>query len=359
MPNPNPIRLRNRIAVAAVAVATTLVVAEALLRTLPSGLVVEPDLYRIEDGLLLLRPNLVRRHLTPLWDVTIQTNADGWRDFAGRDVESAPIVIGLGDSQAFGWGVELEQTLYARIEAELGVGILAAAVPGTGTSDQARLLERLLTSHRPKLVLLTFFVGNDFVDCARGGSAQYEVSDGFLAHAGSSSGNLRRLAIRSRLLQLLRAAQFRLSIAADPERRWDEWMREYAEIHLSDPPPRSERAVRAGLEALDAMLAHCRRSRSRLLFVVAPRSFQLAGPERERMLAGLGWRSADLDIDRPQRILASWAADHNVAFVDLLPAFRAHQGAPLFYSPDAHMTAEGHRLAAAELAPPLAALLAE
>jgi hypothetical protein len=64
------------------------------------------------------------------------------------------------------------------------------------------------------------------------------------------------------------------------------------------------------------------------------------------MARGLGWSADDLDADRPQRILAEWAAARGILFADVLPAFRqslAAGGEPLFYTPDAHMTAEGHR----------------
>ena len=355
----------SRLAVVAAAAALALVAAEAALRLLPAGLVVEADLYRMDDGLLLLRPGITRRHVTPLWDVALRINQDGFRDFDRKPGAEEAVVLGLGDSLAFGWGVELEQTFYARLEAAAspGVRLIKAAVPGTGTSDQARLIERLLRVYHPRAVVLAFFVGNDFVDVARGGSAQYEVVDGFLAHRGANpggSGLLRRWAIRSRLLQLVRAAQFRLHLAPEQERRWDAWMREYAQIHLKSPPEQTEQAVRATLEALDDIAAQCEQAGSRFLLVVLPRSFQTDPGELAEMTRALEWPPESIDLDRPQRILSEWAARRGVPLVDVLPAFRRHVqegGEPLFYTPDAHMTPEGHRQTALAVGPALAELL--
>ena len=350
----------HRAAVAAAAIGLTLLAAEAVLRMLPAGVVVEPDLYRMDDGLLLLRPGITRRHVTPLWDVTLRTDARGFRDVDSAPERADAVVLGLGDSQAFGWGVELDQTLYSQLEQVTRVRLIKAAVPGTGTSDQARLLERLLPVYRPTVVAVTFFVGNDFVDVGRGGSAQYEVIDGFLASRTQEPSSLRRLAIRSRVLQLVRAAQFRLAAAAGPERLWDERMREFAEVHLRDPPERAWQAMDATLAALDDIAEQCDRSGARLIVIVLPRSYQVNAGELEELLAGLGWRREDLELDRPQRLLGDWASSRHVAYVDTLPAFRAHAaggGEPLFFSPDAHMTPVGHRVAAEQARAALDGLL--
>jgi hypothetical protein len=349
------------------AVALTLALGEAALRLLPAGLVVEADLYRMQDGLLALRPGITRRHVTPLWDVTLRINDDGFRDFSREPAADEQIVLGLGDSMGFGWGVDLEDSFYARLEAAAAprVRLIKAAVPGTGTSDQARLLERLLRVHRPRAVVLAFFVGNDFVDVARGGSSQYEVVDGFLTHreaGGGGSAAWRRWAIRSRLLQLLRAAQFHLSLAPAQTRRWDAWMAEYAQVHLRRPPPETEEAFRATLAALDDVADQCERAGARLLLVVLPRSFQADDAELAERMQGLGWTPEDLDLDRPQRILSEWAAGRGVAFVDVLPAFRrsVEEGAePLFFTPDAHMTPEGHRRTALAISPGFAGVTRE
>jgi len=258
--------------------------------------------------------------------------------------------------------VELEETFYARMETGAGVRVIKAGIPGTGTSDQARLLSRALERRRPSAVALLFFVGNDFADVYHGGSTQHAVMNGFLTRPtppGTLTGKLKRLAIHSRVLQLVRLSSFRLG-AAPPTRSWDDRMREYAEVHLRSPPPRAQKAIDAALGALDDIAGQCERAGAPLLLIVLPRSYQGYEGELEDMLQGLGWNRAMLDLDRPQQLLGAWAHNRGVAAVDLLPAFRAHAssgGKPLYFTPDAHMTAAGHGLAADVSLPTLRELL--
>lgn len=331
----------------------------------------ELDLYeRDPRGNLRLRPSIERRHITRLWDVTIRINSEGWRDREPKPPETAPVVLGLGDSMAFGWGVELEESflslLEQRIISERPLRLIKAAVPGTGTGDQLRLLETIWPRYEPRAVLLSFFVGNDFVDVQLGGAAQFDVEDGLLVRRplGNESSSWlaearAQLVRRSHVLQLVRAMQLNWTRPDSPQqasqnhppRRWDEWLREFAQVHRKDYPQRTQRAVDDTLRYLDGFQALCQSRSVPLVLVVIPRSYQVYPEERKELLAGLGLSEGELDLDRPQRLLMGWAAERSVTAVDLLPAFRRHQrenpGVNLYSYPDAHMNALGHRAAAA------------
>ncbi len=127
-------------------------------------------------------------------------------------------------------------------------------------------------------------------------------------------------------------------------------MREFAQIHRKQYPERTQRAVEETLSYLNQMQALCRGRGAPLILVVIPRGYQVYPEEREEMLRGLGLSDDDLDLDRPQRLLLRWASQHGVPAVDLLPAFREHRrkhpNQNLYYYPDAHLNAAGHRLAA-------------
>jgi len=72
--------------------------------------------------------------------------------------------------------------------------------------------------------------------------------------------------------------------------------------------------------------------------------------EQKELVAALEIDAAELDLERPQRVLAEWGRRRGVPIVDLLPGFREHaQRHPdriLYYYPDAHLNAEGHHVAA-------------
>ena len=73
------------------------------------------------------------------------------------------------------------------------------------------------------------------------------------------------------------------------------------------------------------------------------------------MLDRFGKKASDYDWDRGRDLLRDFAADHEIEFIDLLPAFvRAHQeGERLYHPNDTHWNASGNRLAAHVLLEPV------
>lgn len=64
-----------------------------------------------------------------------------------------------------------------------------------------------------------------------------------------------------------------------------------------------------------------------------------------------------LDLELPQRRVASIAARHGVRWLDLLPTFRREYRGDLYYGTDPHWTKAGHALAGRELGAALGELL--
>ena len=329
------------------------------------------DIYRIDEaGLLGMRPDVVRRHLAREWDVTVAINHEGLRDDRLPADGSGGTVLALGDSFAFGWGVELEDTFLALTEdalSDASIRIVKAGIPGTGTTDQLAWLEAHGDDYAPRTVVQTFFVGNDFVDVQKGGVAgQFVVSDGLMVRRTAdgqktgAAGRAKELVLRHSLLaqRLVHAAWAirRTRPATDNPglQSGDAWLGEFFNIHRRRLPPDSQRGVTETLACLTAMRDRCASRGTRLILVAIPRSFQVYPSELPSWQRAFSVTDAELDLDQPQHVLQTWATGAGVTFVDLLEPFRAEAARPgrprLFFHPDAHMSAAGHRLAAAVLA---------
>ena len=362
-----------KIALFLAAVLLALGTAEFAARYLFTGPLLDLPIYRRDtQGNLLLRPGLRRRHVTRHWDVAVAINEQGWRDSSGQTPNGGTTLLGLGDSFAFGWGVELEESLFFLVEKRVNrvraTRFVKAGVPGTGPNDQWTLLPALWERYRPSIVVLVFFVGNDFTDVQMGGSSQFEVRDGYLRRRplpDQPDSWIKdvswRLARYSRLLQWLRAAQWNWArsesnSAASPNpvpAKWDVWLREFTQVHLKSYPERTERAVHFTLDYLGRLSEFCRARSTIFALVVVPRSFQVYPEELVELKSALQLTDSELDLDRPQRILGEWARQREVLILDLLPWFRRSVGVEpnkrLFYYPDAHLNPAGHRLAAEAL----------
>lgn len=350
-----------------VALGVSLLLCELALRLVSPGyLPVSLDIYRLDDqDVLCLSPNLVRRHLTREWDVTVAINAQGLRDRSLPVSDAGGRVLALGDSFAFGWGVELPETFLFRTEEALrpeSVRIVKAGVPGTGTSDQLLWLRRHGESIRPDLVIVSFFVGNDFVDVQMGGvTNQFSLRDGFMVRKTLDdrppswwTAMAQRVQRQSLLAQKVAGILWLRERRADPRERKnpgltaaDRWLWEYYKIHLNPLPPETRRACDSTLAALDGIRLWCEQHHAGLMLLVIPRSFQVYDWELARWNEAFRIPPAQLDLNQPQTLLAEWAARNQVPDCDLLPAFRQYAGTHpndrLFYFPDAHMNAAGHR----------------
>ena len=293
----------------------TLVVSEIALRIFYPGY--SPlflDIYQMDQsGVLMLRPNIERRHLSNEFDVTVKTNAEGLRDRVTPVPDKNGRVLGIGDSMAFGWGVELEQSYYYLAEESLRpneIQIVKAGIPATGTIDQFKWLRHYGDAYKPRAVVLSFCVFNDFTDNLAGGvSKRFTVRDGLMVWFNEE--NRSKLSVsalnekikRSSLLAQ-KAAQvwwyFDTKIV-NPEDRTNPGLRgqallENGQIHLKQLTPDAEKAIAVTLTALDEINQWCEERKIPLLLLVIPHSFQVYQWELSKWEQAYHLNDTDLDL---------------------------------------------------------------
>lgn len=89
----------------------------------------------------VLRPDISCQLASKEFSVEITTNSQGFRDDE-RSLDS-PQVLVLGDSTAFGWGVEQKDTFSQILEDEIGQRVLNLGVPSYGTARELKAVESI------------------------------------------------------------------------------------------------------------------------------------------------------------------------------------------------------------------------
>lgn len=304
-------------------------------------------------------------------------------EYAATAAPATIRLLALGDSFTFDrfpmsrhW-----TTLVARdLEQRTGtpVEVIRFGVPGAGPQLELRLFEIEGARLAPDVVVLGFFVGNDFFDELGGGFAH--------GRADRVARALRTWSLAWRLgTNLVRVTAgiephgtaatpspdgSRRAAAADGGHEvagfadtFDETAPTFTEDAFLDIE--AERlslfrndAVLAGrlrlervvdtLELLDAAVPP---AGGRLVVMVIPDELQVDGDLFARTVAHVGTRTADHDLEWPQRALGEALAARGIPVLDLLPASRrASAEGPLYRPRNTHWNGAGNRLAAAELA---------
>jgi hypothetical protein len=293
------------------------------------------------------------------------TNGHGLRE---REVECGPTdatrILVLGDSFAFGAGVEAEQALPRQIETVLRSRmpeqeweVINAGVPGYGTDQELALLDEIGALYAPDIVVLALFAGNDVSDNAIGGATRRSVRSGYLydlvrarekAVAHPVSGPVTSwLALHSRFYVFVRTlvdsfawqSAERLpvpkehldALRRDPSQAYEEGMAVTETLLLS----MEERS-----EALDATF----------LVVVIPSAVQVDDMLWENVLAGIGADASAFDRGLPARWLGEFGRSAGINVLSLRPVFLSGAAKGAYYAHDIHWTARGHAVAAQAVA---------
>lgn len=124
-------------------------------------------LFTTADSLLgwRLEPGQRARHRTAELDTEIRLDDVGDRAAPPGLVSTGPLAVFVGDSLAFGFGVDAERAFLFVVSKDLALGTANLGVPGFGPDQEYLRLLRPGLPRRPQLVVLAPR-GSDLVDVA-------------------------------------------------------------------------------------------------------------------------------------------------------------------------------------------------
>jgi hypothetical protein len=301
-------------------------------------------------------------------------NSLGFRDREREVAKPADTfrILGIGDSFVYG-AVPPRQNFLQVAEYTLNaaatrdgrrVDIPLLGCPGWSVENELGLLRTLGLQMQPDLVLINFFVGNDVTGIPVRGT----VIGGDLHFNGSSRWWLNLLR-KSRLFMLTEksvfvalrqkwvARQFEPdssdavagnssagTVTVNPEYLLIQ--RRNLPVYAPAPSGRTARLWQEAEQQLLAVDALCREAGVPWLLVVIPTEIQVAADVRAQVLQRLAITDDAFDVDLPQRRLRVFAAQHDLALIDLLPSLRAAHtpSAPLYVPNNTHWNERGNAL---------------
>ncbi|HYU41263.1 MAG TPA: hypothetical protein VEQ84_03865 [Vicinamibacteria bacterium] len=329
------------------------------------------------------------------------TDAEGFRNGSVRDPIS---IAALGDSFTDAMTLPVEQAWPARLEARLRPPVQNYGTAGFGPQQEERVLADFALRHRPRVVVVAFFAGNDifnaesfdaFVrdpDHQRPRPPGWRIKDIVARFDDLYLVSLARAAADSPVkAEAASAAEGPGNGAVDPpapagsRATFDRGMFAVPvggrSLHFALMPPylntlrfsrddlRARRGWQLTRETVERMQPLCRGAGAELVMMFVPFKSQVYLPllrrsfPREELEKALGFyfrgETSPVDVEQMGRhrlaqneLLGSLCSELGIAFVDLTPALETEvsSGRNVYFPDDAHWNAAGHEVAARVLA---------
>ncbi|HJT22447.1 MAG TPA: hypothetical protein VJ746_18385 [Nitrospira sp.] len=311
----------------------------------------------------------------------MRTNSRGFRDRERSLTRGSSVlrIVALGDSFAWGSGATYDEAFLTLLEGRLqtehaGAEVINLGLIGYQPEEYLALLKSHGLAYDPDVVLVNFFVGNDFMP-AQGehivvaGHRHRVHVDGNWFHDHLSwdhwylSHDLRYAILLAQATFKRATGETELGMFAAPSNgnetgrtpaAWSGWSPRYLQMiqgmgdqYLKQGSPAfAERweATRDVLDRIDALL----RERSIPWTLILLPAEEQVDHELQRLYVQTRKGDAeDYDFGKPQQLLLEWGKVHDVPVIDLAPAFRSEaRRRHLYVENDIHWNHEGNALAA-------------
>ncbi|MGA9121293.1 MAG: hypothetical protein WB699_18140 [Bacteroidota bacterium] len=321
----------------------------------------DPDPYLVYK----LKKHYHATYSQPEFQIVETTNSIGIRDHeVGPKIAGGVRILGLGDSFSYSNSVNLENTFFKQIERSLSsstpVEVLDAAVPAYSTIQELRYLEKYGVNLDPDIVLLGFYVGNDFqdswelfdttgvptVDVVNGvlrandrfPGAMYEKQERPFRTA--TAGLRSMLASNSELYVFLRErfseTLWRLGLRNNPPP---------ADFCAKSFSPEMQKGWALEQKLLLEFKNFTTSHHERFILLALPTQYQVHEELWHHHFTTFHLDPDKYDLEKPQKMLSEYCRRNGIEYIDVLPAMRdAGKRESLFYPIASYMNPNGHRL---------------
>ncbi len=315
--------------------------------------------------------------------VTINSKGLHDREFSYQKEAGVFRILVLGDSMMDAMQVNgrdsfskvlerlLEQDSRGRFE------VINAGVNAWGTANELLFFRHEGYKYQPDLVLLAFCTCNDIANnsdelshdlgfsgpvpvfrlAADGLRLEYGLQPSFRDNPVASrlepiKGALRRLYVYDKIREAVVGfpSVARLLVRTGVMRDYQSGLRGELYGHYSRTYTREWEEAWAVTRALIAEIdLEVARRGARLVVVILTNPEQVHGEIWNEIVDRFTLPEGDMDLDRPDQLLATFLAEEGIPYMRLLPRFRAQAraaGEYLHFRHDGHWTARGHRFAA-------------
>ena len=331
-------------------------------------IVLEPYLFK---GLYEYDPDLgfrVRAYY-PV-DQGTMTNKFGFNDhdYPLQKTPGVYRILFVGDS--FGWAGGQEGNYTALLERQLDnhygyhrIDVINSGYPMTHTAEQLVILKKYGLQYHPDLVILGFFVGNDFLDGNRN-RKRIVVNDLYIDIDKRREHIVLGYPIifQSRLLLYVKQkykifTELRKTAASEPRQQLSQEQRgplaeetfldqERSKLQSSQKG-RFQKNINYILQSIAEMDALLKSRNIKFIVAIYPDVFQIDKTLLEMIVKRFRLRLEDYDLNFAQNILKSFLQSKDISYIDFTDRFRSEgQEKDLYLLGDGHWNRSGNQLAA-------------
>ena len=303
-----------------------------------------------------MTPNFKGKFSRQEFKLELQTNSLGLRDIEyGEKKGNEFRILALGDSFAWGaYGTELNQTYLKILEKKLNERggknfrylVINAGVPGYGTDQELLYLKDRGYKLKPDLIMLNFFVGNDFIDNLQSG--EMTVKDGFLV----TSKSRQKFAEKLRAFLLANSHAYRV-IEKGMLNVFGNFIQKYvkgkiqqddyqAKLFLAPLNKDIKQQITKTKEVLKDMKSYANSNNMTFVIVLMPLNYQVDNNLKQIFIEN-NYKNQQYDMGQPQKAIKEWGRNNNVVVIDLLPELqRLNKDNDFYWKFNPHFNIKGN-----------------